>query len=837
MTSTVSANGGNAAIYSNAPYQSNNGNNGSLATGNQSGPSINFDEIFNEVKQSTGHPSQQSNGTYTNFGTSASNYSTPQPAVSVFDSRTLTQLNNSFSLDDLVRYEMTRAVVEKQKGPAPPSRPPLPPSTNSQQSQLSINPISELDPFYSNTAPGTTLQNTFSPPTQSRRNSNLSPSGIARPRPQPSLPQTPSAIPLVPTKVSPRSASMNFADFGQGKPVAGANYGAQAQLLPAYKPEPQKSNSSLVTFDDGNRSKRDKIVEELISTEESYLADLQLCCDVVRSTKCPPVGAGFACQISPEDNHPLLGNMQEVADVSRRLLDSLKTEAAKSKGHQMIGSCFIKATNDLESAYSRYCQHQPGAAAFLNRLNQVDATKNYVQNIVDSMKAQRSSAFSLESLMLKPVQRILKYPLLLSELSRNTEPQHPDTEALASASSLLSKLTGRLNETRRRLDLVLKYRKSPSLTSRLSRAINPHTIGKKTARFGQRLRDSITFSSAGDEDFMKKEQEFQQSDKMLRQVVRLLQRWTDAYNEYAQAQREVANLINEFSSNDTASTQINTFRDQWQRVFDTGLTSVRIGKVNALSIDPLKQLIELHGGPSNVIKKRQDKLLDYRRLSGNTESNPASDNELAIARTDFLAIDAQLADELPSLCRFTYRIILLALVSCLRHYSAMCRSSANNLHPVVEKNLALANLATASQKMNTFSFVKPDQKNLFSSGSKTSDNFFMPSQTSRSGSISSYSSLDASTKTMSSNDPSLLRSKYAASDLYVVSEPTISKGPMELSLPSTTLVGVIKKHDPNGQSEKWFVDTGSAKGFVPKRSLKSFTQSPSVDAMLMNFLD
>jgi hypothetical protein len=42
---------------------------------------------------------------------------------------------------------------------------------------------------------------------------------------------------------------------------------------------------------------------------------------------------------------------------------------------------------------------------------------------------------------------------------------------------------------------------------------------------------------------------------------------------------------------------------------------------------------------------------------------------------------------------------------------------------------------------------------------------------------------------------------------------------MDISVTSQTLVGVIKDKDPLGGCDRWFVDTGEAKGFLPANIL------------------
>jgi hypothetical protein len=48
--------------------------------------------------------------------------------------------------------------------------------------------------------------------------------------------------------------------------------------------------------------------------------------------------------------------------------------------------------------------------------------------------------FDLKSVLIKPVQRILKYPLLLQELLKNTSETHPDKVTLQQAIHVMNEV-------------------------------------------------------------------------------------------------------------------------------------------------------------------------------------------------------------------------------------------------------------------------------------------------------------------------------------------------------------------------------------------------------------
>lgn len=62
----------------------------------------------------------------------------------------------------------------------------------------------------------------------------------------------------------------------------------------------------------------------------------------------------------------------------------------------------------------------------------------------------------LGSLLIKPVQRLMKYPLLLHELLNSTPASHPDREPLQDALFAVKNINANINELKRGKDLGKK---------------------------------------------------------------------------------------------------------------------------------------------------------------------------------------------------------------------------------------------------------------------------------------------------------------------------------------------------------------------------------------------
>lgn len=106
------------------------------------------------------------------------------------------------------------------------------------------------------------------------------------------------------------------------------------------------------------------------------------------------------------------------------------------------------------------------------------------------------SCFNMGSILIKPVQRILKYPLILNELLKCTEDEHQDKADLKEAVALMSDVAAFINETKRKKDIVEKYKcEEESTLSRKISKISIHSIGKKSSRMSQKLLTSLGMDS------------------------------------------------------------------------------------------------------------------------------------------------------------------------------------------------------------------------------------------------------------------------------------------------------------------------------------------------------
>ena len=107
----------------------------------------------------------------------------------------------------------------------------------------------------------------------------------------------------------------------------------------------------------------------------------------------------------------------------------------------------------MEPMYNTYITRHPSAIEHFNSLPRTDAMKSFLQE-TSALTQTLTNAWDVPSLLIKPVQRLMKYPLLLSSIIDETPASHPDRESLKKAREKIEAVAQGVNEGRRRLEVV-----------------------------------------------------------------------------------------------------------------------------------------------------------------------------------------------------------------------------------------------------------------------------------------------------------------------------------------------------------------------------------------------
>ncbi|KFQ81938.1 Dynamin-binding protein, partial [Phaethon lepturus] len=428
---------------------------------------------------------------------------------------------------------------------------------------------------------------------------------------------------------------------------------------------------------------------------------------------------------------------------------------------------------------------------------------------------------NLGSFLIKPVQRVMRYPLLLMELLSATPEAHPDKAPLTAAVLAVKEINVNINEYKRRKDLVLKYRKGDedSLMEKISK-LNFHSIIKKSNRVSSHLKHLTGFApQLKDEAFEETEKNFRMQERLIKSFIRDLSLYLQHVRESACMKALAAvsmwDLCMEKGSGDL---------DQFQKVnrlISDQLFSNFKERTERLVTSPLNQLLSMFAGPHKLVQKRFDKLLDFHNCTERAEKlkDKRTLEELQSARNNYEALNAQLLDELPKFLRFAKELF----ASCVRGYA---KAHCDFVHLALEELRPLLSVGSRStaifqdehsrvlQQLQAFTFFPESQ----AAPKKPFERKSVERQSARRQPLVGLPSY-----LLQSDDiRAALLARYPPDSLFQADRNFNAAQDLDVSLLEGDIVGVIKKKDPMGSQNRWLIDNGVTKGFVYSSFLKPY---------------
>lgn len=204
-------------------------------------------------------------------------------------------------------------------------------------------------------------------------------------------------------------------------------------------------------------------------------------------------------------------------------------EADDTKDRQtVIGPAFIRNIEQMRTAHEGFLRTSDVANKRLIDIQQ-DPTVQVWLNECNEVAKDLTAAWNLDSLLIKPMQRITKYPNLISQLLQYTPEDHPDRESLLVARVSVENAILEINKTKKNFELVGQIvgrkRKESDVKTGFARA------------FGKRV-DKLQASSnrpAEDPEYLKLNEKFSDDYLRLQVVLRDVEFYTREVSAYVQA--------------------------------------------------------------------------------------------------------------------------------------------------------------------------------------------------------------------------------------------------------------------------------------------------------------
>ncbi|KAM9512920.1 triple functional domain protein-like isoform 1-T1 [Salvelinus alpinus] len=185
-----------------------------------------------------------------------------------------------------------------------------------------------------------------------------------------------------------------------------ASKGLQLDIIPASVPgsEVKLRDAAHELNEEKRKSARRKefIMAELIQTEKAYVRDLRECTD----TYLWEMTSGVE-EIPPgivNKEHIIFGNMLDLYEFHHNIF--LKELEKYEQLPEDVGHCFVTWADKFQM-YVNYCKNKPDSTQLI---------LEHAGPYFDEIQQRHRLANSISSYLIKPVQRITKYQLLLKEL-------------------------------------------------------------------------------------------------------------------------------------------------------------------------------------------------------------------------------------------------------------------------------------------------------------------------------------------------------------------------------------------------------------------------------------
>lgn len=302
---------------------------------------------------------------------------------------------------------------------------------------------------------------------------------------------------------------------------------------------------------------RGRVIKELIDTESVYLKDMNVVEEIYKGTAeaCP--------KLEPGDVKTIFRNTDQIVAFSTMFLDELKAASASvysprlQKSRQSrniansptdetfslaaapseesdlekdqktrVGEYFGRHLKEMQAVYTDFLKSSEQASTRLAALQSDSAVKVWL-NECNHVAKDLTAAWDLDALLIKPVQRITRYQLLLKQLLELTPDDHPDHQALQSTLGEVGGLLKSIDDLKKRIDTVHKIvgrkRKESDVRSGLAKA------------FGRSREKALASSSgrfADDDVYLKMHEKFGDDYLRLQVVLRDVEFYTRQANTY-----------------------------------------------------------------------------------------------------------------------------------------------------------------------------------------------------------------------------------------------------------------------------------------------------------------
>ncbi|XP_076778070.1 pleckstrin homology domain-containing family G member 3 isoform X17 [Arvicanthis niloticus] len=193
-----------------------------------------------------------------------------------------------------------------------------------------------------------------------------------------------------------------------------------------------------------------RVVREIVETERMYVQDLRSIVEdyLLKIIDTPGL-------LKPEQVSALFGNIESIYALNSQLLRDLDS---CNSDPVAVASCFVERSQEFD-IYTQYCNNYPNSVAALTECMQDKQQAKFFRDRQELLQ----HSLPLGSYLLKPVQRILKYHLLLQEIAKHFDEEEDGFEVVEDAIDTMTCVAWYINDMKRRHEHAVRLQEIQSL--------------------------------------------------------------------------------------------------------------------------------------------------------------------------------------------------------------------------------------------------------------------------------------------------------------------------------------------------------------------------------------
>ncbi|KIX00187.1 uncharacterized protein Z518_10325 [Rhinocladiella mackenziei CBS 650.93] len=451
---------------------------------------------------------------------------------------------------------------------------------------------------------------------------------------------------------------------------------------------------------------RRHVLKELVDTEYTYERDMRVLCDIYKQTA--------ETVISDEDIKIIFGNVELVQQFSRDFLGYLKqvvypayvmeksdrrkngdrastaqssnasidliemTDAQKDE-KTTVGEAFEAGMPEMEKVYTDYIRTRHAANKRLEALQSSSTVRQWLKECSEN-STDITNAWSLDALLVKPIQRITKYPLLLHQLLEATPDTHPDINPLRRAAAEISEVNVRINEVKKHTELVdqvlNRKRKESDVRNGLTKA-----FGRRAEKLRQHVGINEMYE---DGEYAKLKINYDNNIAHLFLVNKDCQGYIEAIKEWVTRMCELAAAAEAWVDvGHTNYAQAESKLRQFAIVV-RGINSIalpdHIDQVTKRVLQPMEKttplLEKFKSDSKGLIQKREKRLLDYNQFKNKKDKGEKIDKKMTERMEQWEALNLEAKERMKRLLRATADLVHSCQANLLElhlNWLAMCK--------------------------------------------------------------------------------------------------------------------------------------------------------------------